>query len=287
MPSKSRPRPPPHPKRKTIALVDGWSVITSSGPNPVTKHTTPNPHLDPEADYSPPSPDRVASTIAEVNIYLERWRTSKCATDLGQILRGRKGKGDDDIDNAICAGLGSLNTESLTQRKTRMWQFVVFLWLVEQVQGKDCVGVKERAIKCYAQEPRFTPTDILVLEHFGIVVLPELNGKEMVNERTLLYAPFLPWSLLLKDFLQSGTPAICVANDIRESVEMLQMRIKHGTQSIESEGVLLSDEDLKDCERVGRGFLERKTCVAFPAFEFHAECLKLMVYIRKEQLETG
>jgi hypothetical protein len=284
MPSKFRPRPPQYVKRKNIELSDGWSVVTNSQSTPVTTPASPNPHLDPEADYSPPIPERVISIIAEVNTYLERWRTSKCATDLSQILRRRKVREGEGIDNAICAGLGSLNTESLMQKKTRMWQFVVFLWLVEQVQDEDRSKEKMRA---YAQEPRFTPTDTLVLEHFGIMTLPELNGKEFVTEKTLLYAPFLPWSLLLKDFLQSKTPAVCVSNDIGESVETLQMRIKHGTMPINSEGVLLQDKDLKGCERVGSAFLERKTAVVFPAFEFHLECLKLMVYVEEEQLETG
>lgn len=285
MPSKTRSRPPQHVKRKTVELADGWSVITSSKSKPITihlhNHASANPHIDSEADYSPPTSGHTASLIAEVNTYLERWRSSQCATDLSQILLRRKARVERQIDNMICAGLGSLNTESLAQKKTRMWQFVVFLWLVEQVRDGD------KKIQCYAQEPRFTPTDIEVLKHFDITVLPELNGKDVVNESALLYAPFLPWSLLLKDFLQAGVPAICVSNDVAESVDMLQMRIKHGTKSIDSEGILLNDVDLKECERAGRSFLEKREGIVFPVFEFHAECLKLMVYFEKEELESG
>ncbi|TID13057.1 hypothetical protein E2P81_ATG09790 [Venturia nashicola] len=290
MPSKPRPRISQHVKRQTVELSDGWSVITSSKLRALMSHIhTTDPHLDHEADYSRPTPERVTSIIAEANHYLERWRACQCATDLADTLRPREAKDGGVIENAICAGLGSLNTESLAQKRTRMWQFVVFLWLVEQVQEKENGSIVGSAFKCYAQEPRFTPTDVEVLKHFDIIVLPALNGKDFVNEKTLLYAPFLPWSLLLKDCLQAGTPAICVSNDIGEVVEMLQMRMKHGTKSIDSEGISLQEEDLKGCERVGRTFLEKRKGVAFPAFEFHAECLKLMVYVEEEKadIETG
>ncbi|KAE9972530.1 hypothetical protein BLS_003975 [Venturia inaequalis] len=285
MPSKTRSKNAQHVKRKTVELSDGWSVITSSKSKPLTAHTT-NPHLDPDADYSPPTPERVTTVVAEVNTYLERWRHSQCATGLPNILRRRKAKDGGVVDNAICAGLGSLNTESLAQKRTRMWQFVVFLWLIDEVRDRESGKDGRGAFMCYAQEPRFTPTDVEVLKHFGILVLPALNGEEFINEKTLLYAPFLPWSLLLKDFLHAGTPAICVSNDVGESVEMLQMRMKHGTKSLDSEGLSLQEEDLKECERVGRTFLEKRKGVAFPAFEFHAECLKLMVYIEEEETEV-
>lgn len=283
MPSKPRSKNSQHVKRKTIELSDGWSVITSSKSKPLTSHAhTPNPHLDPEADYSQPTPERFTSIITEVNTYLERWRQSQCATDLAHILRRRKARDGGVIKNAICAGLGSLNTESLAQKKTRMWQFVVFMWLIGEVRDG---GDSREAFRCYAQEPRFTPTDVEVLKHFDVTVLPALNGKDFVGEGTLLYAPFLPWSLLLKEFLQAGTPAVCVSNDVGESVEMLQMRIKHGTKSLDSEGISLQEDDLKECERVGRSFLERRKGVAFPAFELHTECLKLMIYLEEEEEE--
>lgn len=166
-----------------------------------------------------------------------------------------------------------------------MWQFVVFLWLVEEVREEESGSDVRGAVKCFAQEPRFTPTDVEVLKHFDIVVLPALNGKELVNEKTLLYAPFLPWSLLLKGFLQAGTPPICVSNDVGECVEMLQMRIKHGTKFLDSEGISLEEDDVKECERVGRAILEKRKAVAFPAFELHAECLKLMVYMEEEEAD--
>lgn len=137
-----------------------------------------------------------------------------------------------------------------------MWQFVAFLWLIEEVRGKEGEGMK-----CYAQEPRFTLTDVEVLRHFGIEVLDRLNGKEFVNEGTLLYAPFLPWALLLGDLLMGeGMPEVCVCNDVGESVEMLGMRIKHGITSIDSEGVALQEEDLRNCEKVGSAFLEGEEC---------------------------
>lgn len=208
---------------------------------------------------------------------------------MANILRRHKARDGGVIENAICAGLGSLNIDSLAQKKTRMWQFIVFLWLVEELREKED-GIEVRGdIKCFAQEPRFTPTDVEVLKHFDIIVLPALDGKDFVNGKTLLYAPFLPWSLLLKDFLQAGTPAVCVSNDVGESVEMLQMRIKHGTNSLYSEGISLQEEDLKECERVGRVFLDKRKGVAFPAFEFHAECLMLMIYIEeeREEIEKG
>lgn len=285
MPSKTRSKNTQHVKRKTVELSDGWSVITSSKSKPFASHAhTANLHLDHEADYSQPTTEQVTSIIAEVNTHLERWRATQPATDLANTLQRRKVKNGGVVDNAICAGLGSLNTESLVHKKTRMWQFVVFLWLVEEAQRKENDSDVQEAFKCYAQEPRFTPTDVEVLKHFDIVVLPELNGRNFVNEKTLLFAPFLPWSLLLNDFLQAGTPAICVTNDVAESVEMLQMGIKHATKPFDSEGISLQEEDLRECERVGRTFLEKRTGVAFPAFEFHAECLKLMVYVEEEEI---
>lgn len=166
-----------------------------------------------------------------------------------------------------------------------MWQFVVFLWLVEEVQSE--FQEKDGKIRCHAQEPRFTPTDVEVLKHFNVTVLPELNGKEYITEGTLLYAPFLPWSLLLGEFLRMGSPGVCVCNDVGESVEMLAMRIRHGTKSIDSEGILLLDEDLKVCEKIGRVFLEGRRAVKIPEFEFHGECLKLMIYFQEEELESG
>ncbi|QDS69225.1 hypothetical protein FKW77_001122 [Venturia effusa] len=291
MPPKMHTKNSQHVKRKTIELLDGWSVITSSKSRPLSSHTrTTNPHIDHEADYSPPTPELVAAIIAEANTYLELWRTSQCATELACMLRLRKARDSGSIDNAICAGLGSLTTESAAQKKTRMWQFVVFLWLVEGVIKKEKESdASNGAFRCYAQEPRFTPTDVEVLKHFDIIVLPDLDGKKFVNEKTMLYAPFLPWSLLLKDFLQAGTPAICVSNDVEEVVEMSQMRIKHGTKSLESEGIPLQEGDLKECERVGKAFLENRKGFAFPPFDLHSECLKLMVYVaeRGQEMERG
>jgi SRR1 len=81
-----------------------------------------------------------------------------------------------------------------------------------------------RGVPVWAQDPVFTEIDRKVLEDMGISMLPVPDAVAMVDERTLLFVPFVDAVVLLPEILNGKDPALYVGSDIEEIVERLSER---------------------------------------------------------------
>src|ERR1700755_1444925 len=99
MPPKLPPRPPLRSKRVTIKVSDGWSIISRSKARQakVPKATQKD---EPTIDYSAPDPSRTTALVSEVNEYVKRWKSTRCAMGLKDIL-DRWDVGEGHLDSAI------------------------------------------------------------------------------------------------------------------------------------------------------------------------------------------
>jgi hypothetical protein len=145
-----------------------------------------------------------------------------------------------------------------------------------------------RAVTLYAQDPRFSPIDVLLFQSYGIEVLPKLDARDQISTSTLIFAPFLPWHIMLQEILLDRNPAICISSSIREAVEQIEIRLRHGFEEATFEGTLVGKEAAEICSKVGTRFLKGRKDDEFPEFELHSDALYgLRVYMSNEEDIVG
>jgi len=92
-----------------------------------------------------------------------------------------------------------------------------------------------------------------------------------------LFAPFLPWVVLLRDVLPGRDPRFYVGIDVNEVLERMEMQ--KGRYGLDGVG----DEELEGCPEVARRFLEGRERVRVGEFEGERNALEgLWVYWREE-----
>lgn len=112
-------------------------------------------------------------------------------------------------------------------------------------------------MKLYIQEPRLFPLDKSFFESLHITVLESPAASTHTNGSTFLYAPFLPWTVLLTDFLTEKNPHLtitAIASNVIDSIDILL-------------GDNASDytQEQKDTfSQVLKKFLSQRTCKDFP-----------------------
>ncbi|KAK3078461.1 hypothetical protein LTS18_007452 [Coniosporium uncinatum] len=277
-PHNNKRRPPTaRQKRVQVSLDDGWTVVTSSST------TTRIPTEGTSAHAHPKLPQEKGLTVQKLQQEYERYRellrASECARTVEAVLKRwqREGEGSWGIDTAVCVGLGQLSVEAAVRRRA-MWQLVLFLHVVESLQGLGGGGGER--VKMFAQEPNFTALDEEFLKGLGVEVVTHPRGAEMVTERTFLYAPFLPWFVLLRDVLPGKDPRLYVGIDVNEVQE--RMELQKGGYGLEEVG----DQELEECSQVAKKFLEGRQRVRVGEFEGERNALEgLWVYWR--EVEEG
>ncbi|KAB5546930.1 hypothetical protein GE09DRAFT_195072 [Coniochaeta sp. 2T2.1] len=166
------------------------------------------------ADHPPTSSVLSAAEItADHEKLCSRWRASSSYTDLRAII-AEHFAGHALITTAVCLGLGSFDVKILTDRGCRAShdahvQLEAFQTIVKVLEERT-----SKKIKCYAQEPSFTPSDKAYLSSLGIDVLDSPAAFGLVTARTFVFGIHLPhyaWGYALAEHL----PGLYVGTDLR------------------------------------------------------------------------
>jgi hypothetical protein len=271
-----------HHKAITVELSDGWNLVTNSkARTPQTTKFNSSPSAALECNE-----ENISALTSEVDRCVKLWESSQCCLKLIAILE-RSRNSREQIDVAICLGLGCISrTDSYDLRKSSLWQLAVFLSMARYLSVQED-SATERTITLFAQEPRFAPLDIAVLKSYGVEVLEKMNARDLMTPKTFIFAPFLPWPVLLQDILLDRVLAICISLDVRVCLEQVEIMIKSGKEDV-VEGKTVSVELMKTCFKVGEDFLDGKNDVEFPEFELHSNALRgLRIYTRRQEKESA
>lgn len=109
-------------------------------------------------------------TIDSINLdfvrRLKAWRGTACRKSVVEVLSRIRPEEGWRICNAVCLASGSFSRDNLECRKRTMWQFAVFVDVVEHLKADS--GCKLNVV---AQEPMYTPLDLDFMGRRGISVL--------------------------------------------------------------------------------------------------------------------
>ncbi|KAB5559720.1 hypothetical protein GE09DRAFT_1220384 [Coniochaeta sp. 2T2.1] len=156
----------------------------------------------------------VAEITADHEKLCGRWRASSAYADLRAII-SEHFAGHAPITTAVCLGLGSFDVKTLADRGCRAShdahvQLEAFQTIVKVLEQQHT----GKQIKCYAQEPSFTPSDRAYLSSLGIDVLDSPAAFGLVTARTFVFGIHLPhyaWGYALAEQL----PGLYVGTDLR------------------------------------------------------------------------
>jgi hypothetical protein len=258
-------------KIKNIELSDGWSFVTrSKGSGSGTKKRQPRARTPKNEQNDIVDENIVVRIINDVDKYVKQFDSSDCARTLKSAL-SPYGSG---VDLAHCAGLGNLDPHCAVDTRRSKHQLAVFLWLVQVFSNEDC--------RLFASDPGFNPTDQAVLEHFQARVTSGSesdHGSALLG--SLLYAPYLPWTVLTLDHLSGSRvrPDVIVCQDLRGVKENLELQ---------RERLAVSDGeytkgDLNTAVKVCEGVVGGYVATAFPEYEPLPDAFReLVVYVRKQ-----
>jgi hypothetical protein len=110
------------------------------------------------------------------------------------------------------------------------------------------------------------------LSTLGINVLSD-DAQDHISPSSFIFAPFVDWYILLPAFIRTRDPQLYVGNEIL---------IDYTPYTNWDEKTSL----LKECNDIGKTFLEGREKKRVPQFELHAHALNgLMVYLKDETEE--
>ena len=121
------------------------------------------------------------------------------------------------IHQAVVVGLGNLDPKAYRDPWRASWQLGVFLLLVRELKSFQ----DDYNLQIFAQDPAFTPLDVDLLKEYDIEVLETPRAAEVIDQHTLVFAPFIDAAVLLPSILKNKNPAIYVGTDIREIQEKM------------------------------------------------------------------
>lgn len=219
-----------------------WTVVPKKakrGKNPAKHKALPvassSSQDTDESDYppnkSPPSDAQVKELKDKIQKCQIQWRETACRECLiSEVLRRLSDPQDvasdsenkevtktfHRIDTALCAGLGSFESDSDHRRS--IWQLCLFLDVVDTLQAhydtcQSSATPNDRtpSIRKLASEPLLTGLDEAVLVSLGFevndpITIDGANAVEEVMEghRVFLFAPFLAWGALLPEIFAIG-----------------------------------------------------------------------------------
>jgi hypothetical protein len=258
-------------KSATVELSDGWSLVTSSKARSAQMSRS----TEPQSQAPQQSGQRAGELKEEVDKYLELWKSSHSYRNFAHLIQNWKAGVQP--DGVVCLGLGSLSTVLNIHKRRSLWQLAVFLSISELVSSADRPEEGAR-VRLYAQEPRFTPTDHEIFSCYYVEVLDGNNARDYITPNTIVFAPFLQWTVMLLDILNDRDPAMCISIDIREALDQIEPKIRGGCTRLTLEG---RQVDLERCSSVGKTFLAARGDVGFPEFELDVHALGgLRIYER-------
>lgn len=113
-----------------------------------------------------------------------------------------------------------------------------------------------------AQDPAFTPLDTAFLQTLDIQVTQSIH--QHISPATFVFSPFVDWFLLLPTFIKSNDPELYIGNAVEDD---------YAAYSQTEERLKV----LKECNELGRKFLQDRECVVLRGFELHAHALNGVV----------
>jgi hypothetical protein len=267
-------------KLKNVELADGWSFVTRSkgGRRPARQKSNVKPASqpsDPKVD-----PHQVLKVREQVDSSLEFFDDNASEVELFSYLQ--KAIQEARIDTAFCLGLGSLSSGPSLSRKRSMTQLAAFMWLYRSTN--PTTDQDPRTLRVI--DPGFSATDREVLQHQNMEVHLAYSTQLMsAMEGSLCYAPYLPWPILLLDYLAAGQtrPAILVCQDLKSIKENLDLRIRHvdKNSTINVDGRECTLDDLTNGAKACGHLLKEYQGTNFPTYEPMPYAFQdLMVYMR-------
>jgi hypothetical protein len=141
------------------------------------------------------------------------------------------------LQSVVIAGLGNLDSTAERDVWRATWQVAVLLEIIDALsiggeeglkgdeQGKEDENRRRAALKgklsMWAQDPAFTPTDVVVLGDLGIEVVPIPQAVERIDSRSLVFVPFVDGVVLLPEILGNRDIGVYIGSDIEEVVDMM------------------------------------------------------------------
>ena len=113
------------------------------------------------------------------------------------------------IRQSVCIGLGNLSLED----NTSLCQLVLWLFIVEKLDPSGNITL-------FAQDPIFTADDEEFLQMFGIHILNNPEAQEHITEETLVFAPFIPWSVLINEFIRDNSSPMFITQNLHRHSEV-------------------------------------------------------------------
>ena len=116
----------------------------------------------------------------------EQWLDSDCRRKLDDIISTKAETAL--VSQAVCFGIGTFDPEDgawEVKRRTHV-QLAAFLHIVGLLEAKQ-----EAPVKCFFQEPAFSPSDTEFIRELGHEVVGTPAGFELVDQSTLVYGVHL------------------------------------------------------------------------------------------------
>ncbi|KAK5110600.1 hypothetical protein LTR85_000977 [Meristemomyces frigidus] len=172
---------------------DGWTRVgKGKGKPPVYIH-----------GLNPPMHDMSVEKIrADFDNKMKRWRASSCRKEIHRILDRQRPDEGWQIGNAVCLATGSFSRDNWQSRQRSMMQFAAFFDIVRHLQSAQTA-----IIKCYAQEPEYTPLDRDFLAAISVTTL----DYELASESSSLGAAVQhlnPTSFVFEPFMDLGVESM-------------------------------------------------------------------------------
>ncbi|KAF5848183.1 hypothetical protein GGP41_005555 [Bipolaris sorokiniana] len=243
-------------KRKQIQSEDGWTVIT---------HGLSKVSLSENSQGATALPTQIVKDLTaekllgDFKTLQERWEDTALAAQVNRVIEGREWG----VEEAVCIGIGSFSRD-WAHRWRSLWQLVLFKHVVGRLNKRS----KKTEIRCYAQDPAFTPLDTEFLSLLSVTAL-ESGLEAKITAKSFVYSPFVDWFLLLPTFLTDRDPVLYIGNEILDDYSMY-------AQSEEKK------ERLSECNEVGKKWLVERQVVKLCEFEKHGNALNGMVVYSRD-----
>jgi flagellar biosynthesis protein FliQ len=211
-----------------MSAEDEWTLVTSKKPHKSTPRTLISQNHTQTYATSPAesvNSKEVGRAHARLNRCIEKLkdtsfvshvRSSFGSSHPGLLLKSQC------PTRAVIAGLGNLDGTADRDVWRATWQLAVFLQILEGLSGHNENEASQLPI--YAQDPAFTATDSQVLADLSISVVPVPDAITQVDERTLLFVPFVDVVVLLPEILKGKDPLIYIGSDITDIIEKISER---------------------------------------------------------------
>lgn len=158
----------------------------------------PGPRQAAASDLSPKAIQDQHSRIRE------QWIDSDCRRKLDDIITSKADPAL--VSQAVCFGIGTFDPEDgawEVKRRTHV-QLAAFLHIVSLLEAKQ-----DNVIKCFFQEPAFSPSDTAFIRELGHEVVGTPAGFDLVDQSTLVYGVHL-YREVYSQAIGKAVPAVFV-----------------------------------------------------------------------------